>query len=1150
MAVSPFARRLIDQLLANKQEEAQRSRIQHRRALDLQGGGGAALGSFQAAQADRRKDYLIHALQRGNLSPLQLGESDRQLLGTQRAFGAFSRSLAMPVGKAIVGKGEPTPVEAPDENVTPGEWLVNFGKGAVETFAGIPQSAYDLVKTLGQSADPTADILTHTAGVKNIDGEPYQAPEIPIVNMGKNLVEAYKYKYGPFFEGDPGEGLHRVAQDPFGTVVDIGALATGGAGVAARAGSLATKAAEAGTLGAGENVAALGRALQRPASTERAPLLDTEGTPTADRRYSRSPMMKYGIQKPFDILAKEPESRIGIGKASIPIGKIARAHLLNKSVDKIYSQFKLAAANVTNKQVRDFTKKLGKLTPEEFWAWNWGAQGLTNHRLSGMGGKTMIDQQIEYLERSINGENPEGLNAADMGVDASVVQAKLDSLRDPNVRALITVPSDRMRDFHADYEKITEDLNMREPISPDQVEAERFAPSQAMRREALARPDLSFNYAKREAEDWEGATPLNPVYLEQQLANKGHYGPGGEWIPDEAKPKTGDEIPAADKLFDRQPGAHYTNEDMKTLLAGSWRHDKAALEHSVLNREKEVARKFFEEDFVDQWAWKDPEGVATRYDNAADMKVDLKNHGKSPDDYYLVAPGPAMRFFMHEIDLKDELISAYEKAAKNAEGKPLDSEDLRAALDAMTGGEAARFKHEELGAMREPGYAVPKAAMNRLRQHFEAARGHEGSPLPMRAWAVLLNKWRVATLLAMPRWWLNTIGGNTIQAVLAGTLSPRHMRMARRLIKQDKAPPGGRLGMTATETLEEGGPKWRPVVKLWHAAQYVEDHIRVMSHLKLIEKEALRAEGEVLDAFGKKGLTDENLEFVMEHHPEIVDWATEEMNKFFYNYMDLGPFERKWVRQLVPFWGWYKFATKLAWRLPVEYPGRTNILNKLSMVAGDTTDEELGQLPPAMVGTLILNRDPNNASYLPVLGLNPLGEFATPFDPNQGVQGLFGLNQLAPPLQAVISAFGIDPFKGSTASLSPELNIAQNYFGQYSSTDTGAPRDPADVGWFQRLVGTGLRSIPQVNIAERLTQGGAPVYPESIPFVDEQPIPVSGQSLRDTSPLGILGSFTGISPRNMDVLEAQKGYREDILPYVKGRKKNALDAMRQFQLSH
>jgi hypothetical protein len=218
------------------------------------------------------------------------------------------------------------------------------------------------------------------------------------------------------------------------------------------------------------------------------------------------------------------------------------------------------------------------------------------------------------------------------------------------------------------------------------------------------------------------------------------------------------------------------------------------------------------------------------------------------------------------------------------------------------------------------------------------------------------------------------------------------------------------------------------------------------------------------------------------------------------------------------------------------------MIQKLGDIGAEANEDISDWLPPWMKGAIIWNKqDPENLKYLSTFGLNPFAEFANPFDPEGMMPGLLKMGQLAPPWQAALSGFGIDPMTAEPTPIAPDSGVTSNWWGQLfkegKETSLAANRAP------QRVLGGLMRSLPQVRNAELLNTLGRPVYPESIPFISEKPMDVREETIR--TPEAIAGSFFGVNPRRRD-LEHDKELLEEGAAFAAEKNKRQREAYLKF----
>jgi hypothetical protein len=91
------------------------------------------------------------------------------------------------------------------------------------------------------------------------------------------------------------------------------------------------------------------------------------------------------------------------------------------------------------------------------------------------------------------------------------------------------------------------------------------------------------------------------------------------------------------------------------------------------------------------------------------------------------------------------------------------------------------------------------------------------------------------------------------------------------------------------------------------------------------------------------------------------------------SYLSLGPRERGIVRQLVPFYAWFREITRITAKLPLDAPLRLNIATKLSQVQDERMQDQLGPLPSYLRGVYPLGRQGDNQRVLALQAANPFG---------------------------------------------------------------------------------------------------------------------------------------------------------------------------------
>jgi hypothetical protein len=140
----------------------------------------------------------------------------------------------------------------------------------------------NLAKDVGQAA------LGLPAGIAELVNHPIRSAE--------NIVDVYKYTYGPLFQGDFDEFGDRVYEHPLGPILDLATLFTMGAAGAAKAGAVTAKAGGTGKLAR----------LNQYAKSEPRILFDNPASPSRAKPFTtgasvnvpRTPILRYTQSNP------------------------------------------------------------------------------------------------------------------------------------------------------------------------------------------------------------------------------------------------------------------------------------------------------------------------------------------------------------------------------------------------------------------------------------------------------------------------------------------------------------------------------------------------------------------------------------------------------------------------------------------------------------------------------------------------------------------------------------------------------------------------------------------------------------------------------------------------------------------------------------
>lgn len=143
---------------------------------------------------------------------------------------------------------------------------------------------------------------------------------------------------------------------------------------------------------------------------------------------------------------------------------------------------------------------------------------------------------------------------------------------------------------------------------------------------------------------------------------------------------------------------------------------------------------------------------------------------------------------------------------------------------------------------------------------------------------------------------------------------------------------------------------------------------------------------------------------LLKKNPKVADKASAEAYRTLGNFNNLSPFEQNVVRQVVPFYAWYRAITKIAFHLPLDNPYRTAIL----AAVGNEGFKNQAQVGSGIQGAIQLP----GGYILRTAGVNPLMTIpqtvgAVSTMARAGLGNIPGLGIKAPSQRATAFAAGI-----------------------------------------------------------------------------------------------------------------------------------------------
>lgn len=311
----------------------------------------------------------------------------------------------------------------------------------------------------------------------------------------------------------------------------------------------------------------------------------------------------------------------------------------------------------------------------------------------------------------------------------------------------------------------------------------------------------------------------------------------------------------------------------------------------------------------------------------------------------------------------DDVLAERMTEWQDARGEPMPAAEMRPILDEM--GWTAAPGEQVAGGQT---LVIPKAVADELRSMGGAQRGKL-----MTALAESNRLFKMAVLPLSPKWLTGNIVGNAFMATFNGGLGP--VELARSLQRMASMQGGWRELIAA-----KGMPAWAPDELASHGLAYG-DHQLMWGGL-----DEAQANGRLMRLIERSYNLNEMVDNMMRsavYLAKISDGVpTEAAMRHTLNAMGdftrMTPFERRVVREVLPFYAWLRHQTQATLRLPLTSPTRAAFLWHLTSLY---SDPEFSEDMLAMMGSRI----PLGDRLLNLGGLSPFGDpFNTPLDPSAG----------------------------------------------------------------------------------------------------------------------------------------------------------------------
>jgi hypothetical protein len=690
--------------------------------------------------------------------------------------------------------------------------------------------------------------------------------------------ESYKQKYGPAFHGHPGETWNQIYKDPFGTVLDVAALASSGVGTATKAGLL-TKAAHEIELAAPSG-AITSKALAGSELSRRLRL-------AADAT-----------------LKKLPADMQVLGENSRYARVVAYKNLRRKTGLTL--------------QMGKYQAAMGKLKQPEVIATNLLHEFPTR--------KLLEDERARLVAQG-------------------GAETQLRLMSDPKILDLVDNPTAKMQSALAESQNLTS-------------KQEGLLTSGVVKKGGKKGTVPAFTEESALLRRYQPALVARGATYDEKL---GLVAPAGQTIPDMieqirseinaegrhqpiyhpqhmAEDKTGIAVGTGGRGVPVAP-VHKNRAILQTL--GKVAYDIEALTPSYMKTVKWAIYSDRHDDLL-RAAQKVEKGTKLGTQNKPWIYV---KRNRAEDIPYTERMGPEFEARLEEIYPTEAHVGA---------------EDLLTTSESEAYVDAQGFR-----------YMVPKAMADKIAGEYvrssTAASNIIGKPTTV---------WRSLVLNLRVGWLTNNIVGNTLMysirnagpAGLKWYLQSVAMRFGpakvRQLLAESGLGPedmiqvlpeqmagtflGTQFPAAGAGKLARGGralAKYttQPLRKVDIAT---EKAFRTAMTNRLIQKspqfakvyKEMREQTQSLSKVSKREVSIK----LLQEDPKFAELVSKQVNDALGDFMQMTDFEQTYLRGLMPFYAWYREITKITLRLPLEVPGRANLLAKIGQIGYDENVAKLG----------------------------------------------------------------------------------------------------------------------------------------------------------------------------------------------------------------
>jgi len=170
--------------------------------------------------------------------------------------------------------------------------------------------------------------------------------------------------------------------------------------------------------------------------------------------------------------------------------------------------------------------------------------------------------------------------------------------------------------------------------------------------------------------------------------------------------------------------------------------------------------------------------------------------------------------------------------------------------------------------------------------------------------------------------------------------------------------------------------------------------------------------------------------------PQQLNKVMDNVEKFLFDYSAMHPFEKTWIRRVIPFWSWSRNINKFFFYDFAQMPARRNVMRQISNIGREAMRD--GDVPEWMNTAVQFNFDDDNETtlFINARGMNPFSDLDKGLNDPMHALGFNPLLNIAIERTSGVKSFTGRPFNISDAksgerAVPPLLEHIARQFPQY-----------------------------------------------------------------------------------------------------------------------